>query len=63
MNRPLISFILLVVVAIVALIASGMVEIVIDVRDQDGNPVKRKKDNYNDIDEISEAEVVDDDEE
>ncbi len=64
MYRPLISFILIIVVAIVALLASGMVEVDIDIRDQDGNPIKRKsKDNLGEIDSIAEAEIVEDEDE
>ena len=64
MYRPLISFILIIAIAVVALLASGMVEIDIDIRDQDGNPIKRnKKDKFRKIDDIAEAEVVEDDDE
>lgn len=63
MYRPLISFILIIVVAVVALLASGMVEIDIDIRDQDGNPIKRKKDRPSGVDDIAEAEIVDDEDE
>lgn len=58
MYRPLISFILIIAVAVVALLASGIVEVDIDIRDQDGNPIRRKKDNLNELDDIAEAEVV-----
>lgn len=58
MYRPLISFILIIAVAVVALLASGIVEVDIDIRDQDGNPIRRKKDNLNELDDIVEAEVV-----
>lgn len=62
MYRPLISFILILVVAIVALFASGMVEVDIDIRDQDGNPIKRnKKDKLGKIDDIAEAEIIEED--
>jgi len=62
MYRPLISFILIIAVAIVALLASGMVEVDIDIRDQDGNPIKRsKKGKIGDADEIAEAEIIEDD--
>lgn len=47
-----------------ALLASGMVEVDIDIRDQDGNPIKRKsKDNLGEIDSIAEAEIVEDEDE
>lgn len=58
MYRPLISFILIIAVAVVALLASGIVEVDIDIRDQDGNPIRRKKDNLNELDDIVEAEVI-----
>ena len=62
MYRPLISFGLIVVTAVVALLASGMVEVDIDICDQDGNPIKRnKKDKFSEADEIAEAEIVEDD--
>ncbi len=64
MYRPLISFILIIAVAVVALLASGMVEVDIDVRDQDGNPIRRKKkDELSKADEIAEAEIVEDENE
>ncbi len=64
MYRPLISFILIVAVAVVALLASGMVEVDIDIRDQDGNPIKRKKqDKFTKTEDIVEAEIVDDEDE
>ncbi len=60
MHRPFISFILIIIVAVVALLVSGIVEVDIDIRDQDGNPILKKKDNLNEIDNIAEAEVVED---
>ncbi len=60
MHRPFISFILIIIVAVVALLVSGIVEVDIDIRDQDGNPIRKKKDNLNEIDNIAEAEVVED---
>lgn len=64
MYRPLISFILIIATAIVALLASGIVEIDIDIRDQNGDPIKRKgKDRFGEVDEIAEAEVVEDEDE
>ncbi len=64
MYRPLISFILIVAVAVAALLASGMVEVDIDIRDQDGNPIKRKKqDKFTKTEDIAEAEIVEDEDE
>lgn len=64
MYRPLISFILIAVVAVAALLASGMVEVDIDIRDQDGNPIKRKKqDEFTKTEDIAEAEIVEDEDE
>lgn len=64
MYRPLISFILIIAVAVVALLASGMVEVDIDIRDQDGNPIKRnKKDKFSKVDDIAEAEIIEDEDE
>lgn len=60
MHRPFISFILIIIVAVVALLVSGIVEVDIDIRDQDGNPIRKKKDNLNEIGNIAEAEVVED---
>ena len=64
MYSPLFYFFLIVAVAVVALLASGMVEVDIDIRDQDGNPIKRKKqDKFTKTEDIVEAEIVDDEDE
>lgn len=61
MYRPIISLFLVLVVTVVALLASGIVKIEVNICDEDGNPLRKKSKDAIDTDKISEAEVVDED--
>lgn len=57
MHRPIISLILIAVVAVVALIKSGIVKVEIELEEPVEKQAKKSKDAIK-VDEISEAEVV-----